>query len=156
MVKKRQAKMKKPLFFEMALNARLFIVLSIFLLFVGVLSAVGFFFSYAVSSYSNPDIYLSPEDSQPVSDSNGVFFFGLIIAVFVILAVSQIFMYLSLKKVHAAIGESSDSILSSLGEIKTHENDEIKELIVTRNTLLMKLMDNREKIEKAKKSIDKN
>ena len=152
MAKRKKSIMKKSLFLEMALNARLFTAFSVVLLIVGVLSSIGLFLYYASGLYSNPDIYFSPGDSELTSDSNGVFFFSLIIAVFIILAVSQIFMYRSLKKVHAAIGESNDSILSSLGEIKNQENDEIKELIVTRNTLLMKLMDNREKIEKAKKS----
>lgn len=151
MAKKKQKEMKKPLFFEIALNARLFTVFSVVLLFVGVLSSVGLFFSYAVSSYSNPDIYLSPGETQVENNSNAILFFGLILAVFVILAVSQIFMYRSLKKIHSAIGESNESILSGLGDIKTQENDEIKELVVTRNELLMKLMGNREKIEKAKK-----
>jgi len=44
----------------------------------------------------------------------------------------------------SVISDSNKDILEDLGKIKENEKDELKEIVMTRNSLLMKLIGNKE------------
>jgi hypothetical protein len=113
-----------------------------------ILALIGVFL--LVQSYSTAQ--LSPEIE---SSQNKSFFAGIIIVLSIFL-IFQLMVIMSLKRALTIIEQSNSEILGTVISLKSNENDEIKELVATRNMLLMKLEDNKKAIEKVKVTKKRN
>ena len=54
------------------------------------------------------------------------------------------------KRFYSYLTQSNEEIKGNINSLKEGKNDEIKELVMTRDILLMKLTDNKEALQKAK------
>ena len=94
-------------------------------------------------------VMLSPGDESGPLMSD-----GFIIVLFLVIAGLfgvQILMFLSVQRMKNLVGESREEFSVSLNELKGAERDEFKEMVMTRNELMTKLIKTTDEIEKLRK-----
>ena len=115
------------------------LIVEVIFFIMGAISLIGFYFSL---TYNN--IFLSPGSENP---SLSIFLAGMGIAL-IALIITQIVFYRTTKKIVASLSESNEEILENVTSLKGSKDDEIKELVTTRNMLLMKLENNKKEFDK--------
>jgi hypothetical protein len=98
--------------------------------------AVAVYFAFSLYSQIQPG--LSPGDST--DDLKSLYLIGLVVSLFAFLIIQVVF-FVFVKKLFESLSLSNQQIIGDLSSLEQHKADEIKELVTTRNMLLMKMSD---------------
>jgi hypothetical protein len=118
---------KKPFLAQSLVKSQVWMIAS-----VVICAAVVYF---AFSLYSSAPL-LSPAENP--SDLKSFYLIGLVTSILAVLAIQVVF-FLSVKKMVETLATANQEILGNLSSLEQHKSDEIKELVTTRNMLLMKM-----------------